>query len=127
MSISYFGGTTLPFIAPITLGTIQLGATIDYAILMTTTYLRNRSTMDKNEAMLTTLNYCGTSILISGMCFFAATFGVGLYSQIEMIGSLCTLISRGALISMIVVITVLPSILMIFDKLILKTTKKENV
>ena len=94
---------------------------------MTTTYLRNRSTMDKNEAMLTTLNYCGTSILISGMCFFAATFGVGLYSQIEMIGSLCTLISRGALISMIVVITVLPSILMIFDKLILKTTKKENV
>ena len=61
------------------------------------------------------------------MCFFAATFGVGLYSQIEMIGSLCTLISRGALISMIVVITVLPSILMIFDKLILKTTKKENV
>lgn len=127
MSISYFGGTTLPFIAPITLGTIQLGATIDYAILMTTTYLRNRNTMDKNEAMLTTLNYCGTSILISGMCFFAATFGVGLYSQIEMIGSLCTLISRGALISMIVVITVLPSILMIFDKLILKTTKKENV
>ena len=127
MSISYFGGTTLPFIAPITLGTIQLGATIDYAILMTTTYLRNRNTMDKNEAMLNTLNYCGTSILISGMCFFAATFGVGLYSQIEMIGSLCTLISRGALISMIVVITVLPSILMIFDKLILKTTKKENV
>ena len=127
MSISYFGGTTLPFIAPITLGTIQLGATIDYAILMTTTYLRNRNTMDKNEAMLNTLNYCGTSILISGMCFFAATFGVGLYSQIEMIGSLCTLISRGALISMIVVITVLPSILMLFDKLILKTTKKENV
>lgn len=127
MSISYFKGVTLPFIAPITLGTIQLGATIDYAILMTTTYLRNRSSMDKEQAMLTTLNYCGTSILISGMCFFAATFGVGLYSQIEMIGSLCTLISRGALISMIVVITVLPSILMIFDKLILKTTKKEKM
>lgn len=127
LSISYFGGTTLPFIAPITLGTIQLGATIDYAILMTTTYLSKRNSgMKKDEAMLDTMNFCGPSILISGLCFFAATFGVGLYSDIEMIGSICTLISRGALISMLVVIMVLPSILLIFDKLILKTTKKEK-
>lgn len=123
MGISYFSGDTLPFIASIVLGTIQLGATIDYAILMTTNYLdRRRKGKDKKEAMLEVMNYCGVSILISGMCFFAATFGVGVYSNIEMIGSLCALISRGALISMIVVITILPSILLIFDKLILKTT-----
>ncbi len=125
MSISYFGGSTLPFIAPIVLGTIQLGATIDYAILMTTNYLeRRRNGVEKKDAMLDVLNYCGTSILISGMCFFASTFGVGLYSDIEMIGSLCTLISRGALISMAIVIMVLPSTLLIFDKFILKTTLK---
>ena len=123
MGISYFDGTILPFIAPIVLGTIQLGATIDYAILMTTTYLSHRKEgLDKKEAMLVTLNYSGTSILISGMCFFAATCGVGLYSKIEMIGSLCTLISRGAIVSMLVVISVLPAILLIFDKLIMKTT-----
>ncbi len=125
MSVSYFGGVTLPFIAPIVLGTIQLGATIDYAILMTSTYLNKRyQGIEKKEAMLQTLNYCGSAILISGMCFFAATFGVGIYSEIEMIGSLCTLISRGALISVLVVIMVLPSILLIFDKLIIKTTLK---
>lgn len=125
MGISYFGGVTLPFVAPIVLGTIQLGATIDYAILMTTTYLKNRKNIkNKNDAMLETLNYCGTSILVSGMCFFAATFGVGVYSDLEMVGSLCTLISRGAIISMLVVIMVLPSILLIFDKLIIKTTYK---
>ncbi len=125
MSISYFGGVTLPFIAPIVLGTIQLGATIDYAILLTTTYLeKRRKKINKEKAMLETLNYCGTSIFISGMCFFAATCGVGVYSQIEMIGALCTLISRGAIISMLTVITVLPSILLIFDKIILGTTMK---
>ena len=123
MSISYFGDVVLPFIAPIVLGTIQLGATIDYAILMTTNYLeRRRKGMEKQEAMLETMNYCGSSVLTSGMCFFAATFGVGLYSEIEMIGSLCSLISRGALISMFVVIIVLPAVLLIFDKIILKTT-----
>ncbi len=129
MSFSYFNGTVLPFIAPIVLGTIQLGATIDYAILLTTTYLRKRKEkIPKNKAMLETLNYTGNSILISGMCFFAATFGVGVYSKIEMIGSLCALIARGAIISMLVVIMVLPSILLIFDKLIMKTTfnKKEG-
>ena len=126
MSISYFNGTILPFIAPIVLGTIQLGATIDYAILMTTNYLENRKKLDKNDAMLKTLNYTGESIFTSGMCFFAATFGVGLYSKLDMVGTLCSLISRGAIISMIVVITVLPSILLIFDRLINKTVIKKG-
>lgn len=127
MSFSYFGGVVLPFIAPIVLGTIQLGATIDYAILLTTTYLEKRkNNIEKNEAMLETLNYSGNSIFISGMCFFAATFGVGVYSKIEMIGALCSLIARGAIVSMLVVIMILPSILLIFDKLIMKTTLKER-
>ena len=127
MSFSYFSGTVLPFVAPIVIGTIQLGATIDYAILISTTYLENRKTeKNKEKAMLTTLNYAGTSIFISGMCFFAATFGVGIYSDLEMVGSLCALISRGALISMAVVITILPSILLIFDKLIMKTTLRKD-
>lgn len=123
MSASYFSGVILPFVAPIVLGTIQLGATIDYAILMTTNYLKLRKEgLNSKEAMLKTTNYCSTSIFVSGMCFFAATFGVGIYSELEMVGSLCTLISRGAIISMFVVIMVLPSILLVFDKLILKTT-----
>lgn len=127
MSIAYFGNVTLPFVAPIVLGTIQLGATIDYAILLTTTYLKNRRAgMAKKDAILATTNYCANSIFVSGMCFFAATFGVGVYSKLEMVGSLCTLISRGAIISMLVVLTVLPSILITFDSLIMKTTKKEK-
>ena len=123
MSVSYFSGTVLPFVAPIVLGTIQLGATIDYAILLTTTYIENRKKYDKNKAMKLTLDYNGHSIFVSGLCFFAATFGVGVYSKLEMVGSLCTLISRGAIISMIVVITVLPSILLIFDKFVIKERK----
>ena len=127
MSFSYFGGVVLPFVAPIVLGTIQLGATIDYAILMTTNYLeRRKNNMAPKEAMVDTLNYCANSIFVSGLCFFAATFGVGVYSDLEMVGSLCTLISRGAIISMIVVITIVPSILLIFDKLINKTTLKKG-
>ena len=126
MSFSYFGGVVLPFVAPIVLGTIQLGATIDYAILMTTNYLERRKTMAPKEAMVDTLNYCANSIFVSGLCFFAATFGVGVYSDLEMVGSLCTLISRGAIVSMIVVITIVPSILLIFDKLISKTTKRKE-
>jgi len=123
-SFSYFSGTVLPFVAPIVLGTIQLGATIDYAILMTSTYIKNREDgKNREDAMLDTMNYCCNSIFVSGMCFFAATFGVGCYSKLEMVGSLCTLISRGAIISMVVVITILPSILLIFDNLIFKTTK----
>ena len=127
MSISYFTGSVLPFIAPIVLGTIQLGATIDYAILITTTYVNNRKTnKSKKECMINTLNYCGHSVLVSAACFFAATFGVGVYSKIEMIGSICNLISRGAIISMLFVLTILPSILLIFDKLISKTNMKGN-
>ncbi len=123
MSVSYFGGVVLPFVAPIVLGTIQLGATIDYAILLTTNYLKGRSEgKDKKDAMIESMNYCANSIFVSGMCFFAATFGVGVYSELEMVGSLCTLISRGAIISMLVVLTVLPSILLIFDSIIMKTT-----
>ena len=127
LSISYFNGSILPFIAPIVLGTIQLGATIDYAILVTTTYISKRKDgIDKERAIIDTMNYATPSILISGMCFFAATFGVGLYSDIAMIGSICALISRGALISVIVVLTVLPSILLIFDKFIFRDKKKES-
>lgn len=130
MSIPYFMDISLPFVAPIVLGTIQLGATIDYAILMTTTYLKHRQQgIEKKEAMRLTMSNCTSSILVSGLCFFAATFGVGIYSELEMISSLCTLISRGALISMFVVIIVLPSILLLFDGVICKTTiglKKES-
>lgn len=123
MGISYFSGSVLPFVAPIVLGTIQLGATIDYAILLTTNFINLRKQgNNKFEAIEKSLDYCSNSIFVSGMCFFAATFGVGLYSDLEMVGSLCTLISRGAIISMLVVITVLPSILLVFDKLIIKTT-----
>lgn len=124
MSIPYFSGIKLPFVAPIVLGTIQLGATIDYAILLTTTYLENRKIEeDKKQAMINTLTKSTNSILVSGLCFFAATFGVGVYSKLEMISSLCTLISRGAIISMFASIFILPAVLLIFDKIIFKTTK----
>ena len=116
MSFAYFNGNILPFVAPIVIGTIQLGATIDYAILITTNYLKLRKTKNKNDAMIEALNYNGKSVLISALCFFSATFSVGIYSKLEMVGSLCTLISRGAIVSMIVVITVLPAILLIFDR-----------
>ena len=125
VAISYYTGVTLPFIASIVIGTIQLGATIDYAILMTTKYLELRNNgKDKNEAMKETLDSCVSSVFVSGMCFFAATFGVGVYTDIDLIGSICTLISRGAIISMLVVILILPSLLMLFDGLIMKTTYK---
>lgn len=125
MGIPYYTNTTLPFIASIVIGTIQLGATIDYAILITNKYMSARMEgKKKQEAISESLETSIGSIIVSGLCFFGATFGVGAYSKIEMIGSLCTLMSRGAIISMVVVITVLPSFLMIFDKLICKTTKK---
>lgn len=123
MGIPYYTGTIIPFIASIVIGTIQLGATIDYAILITTKYVTARKEgMNKKSAIDEALGTSIGSIAISGLCFFGATFGVGAYSKIEMIGSLCTLMSRGAIISMIVVIMVLPSFLMLFDKLICKTT-----
>ncbi|UKI57165.1 MAG: MMPL family transporter [Clostridium sp.] len=121
VAISYYTGVTLPFIASIVIGTIQLGATIDYAILMTTKYLELRNNgKDKYEAMRETLDSCVSSVFVSGMCFFAATFGVGVYTDIDLIGSICTLISRGAIISMLVVILILPSLLMLFDGIIMK-------
>ena len=123
MGVPYFTDTPIPFIASIVIGTIQLGATIDYAILMTTKYLEERKNgVSKKEAIKISLDSSITSIVVSGMCFFGATFGVGVVSTIDMIGSLCTLMARGAIISMIVVIFVLPSVLIIFDKLITKTT-----
>lgn len=130
MGVPYFTGNSIPFIASVVIGTIQLGATIDYAILLTTRYLEERKNdQDKFTAVKIALDNSINSIFVSGMCFFAATIGVGVVSQIDMIGSLCTLIARGAIISMLVVIMIVPSILIIFDKLIIKTTmgfKKGN-
>lgn len=124
MGISYYSGITIPFISSIVIGTIQLGATIDYAILMTNKYIHKRSQdKDKYEAIQYSLNNSASSIFISGMCFFAATFGVGVYSKLELVSSLCNLIARGAVISMIIVIFVLPSLLLLFDSIIIKTTK----
>ena len=125
MGIPYYTHTSLPFVASIVIGTIQLGATIDYAILITTKYKENRlNGMNKKDAIDKALGESVQSIIVSGLSFFAATIGVSIYSKIELIGSLCTLMARGAIISMIVVITLLPAFLIILDKLILKTTMK---
>lgn len=125
MSVSCYRGETIPFVASIVIGTIQLGATIDYAILMTNKYLDARlMRKEKKEAVEYALKSSMKSIIISASCFFAATCGVSMVSKIDMIGSICTLISRGALISMVVVILILPAFLMAFDKLICKTTKR---
>ena len=123
MGIPCYTGTILPFVASIVIGTIQLGATIDYAILITNKYITARKNgMEKKEAVTEALGTSISSIVVSGLCFFGATFGVGVYSKVEMIGSLCSLMSRGAIISMVIVICVLPSFLMLFDKLVCKTT-----
>ena len=123
MGVPFLTNTPIPFVASIVIGTIQLGATIDYAILMTTKYLEERKKgTDKQKAVKIALDSSVSSIIVSGMCFFGATFGVGVISTIDMIGTLCTLLARGAAVSMIVVIFVLPSILLLFDKLITKTT-----
>ena len=123
LGIPCYTGTVLPFVASIVIGTIQLGATVDYAILMTTRYKKERMLRKtKRESIETALSVSMQSIIVSALGFFAATFGVGVYSSIDMISSLCTLMSRGAIISMFTVILILPSMLMIFDKLILKTT-----
>lgn len=124
MAVAYFTGTKLPFIASIVVGTIQLGATIDYAILLSTTYLDERKkTKDKFKAIEDTLSKTVPSVVLSAFCFFAATFGVAAYSKIDMIGSICDLLSRGAIISMITVSLLLPALLIVFDKIIMKTTK----
>ena len=134
MAFPYYMGTELPFVASIVIGTIQLGATVDYAILMTSRYQKERMLrgQTKKDAIAIAHKTSMPSIISSGLSFFAATFGVACYSKVDMIGSICTLLARGALISMCVVILVLPAMLMIFDKVILKTTfgfgkqKQEN-
>lgn len=124
MGIPAFTGTKLPFIAGIVIGTIQLGATVDYAILMTTKYRKARyNGVEKQEAITSALGASMQSVIVSALSFFAATFGVGLYSNVDMIASLCALMARGAIISMFVVIFILPSMFMIFDKIICKTSK----
>jgi hypothetical protein len=123
MGTAYFTGTQLPFIASVVVGTIQLGSTVDYAILMTTRYKHERSSgKDKHESVSIALQTSIKSIIVSALGFFAATIGIGVYSEIGMISSLCILLARGALISMVVVITVLPSMFMLFDKVICKTS-----
>ncbi len=123
MGIPAYTGTVLPFIASIVIGTIQLGATVDYAILMTTRYKKERSKgKDKKKSVYIALSTSMKSIMVSAMGFFAATVGVGLYSKMDMISSLCILMSRGAIVSMFTVILLLPSMFMLFDKLICKTS-----
>lgn len=134
MAVPYYSNTSIPFIASVVIGTIQLGATVDYAILMTTRYKKERRNgAAKKDATLIALDTSMMSIIGSALSFFAATIGVALYSDIDMISSICMMLSRGAIISMFVVICILPSMYMIFDKLIINTSigfkpkNKENV
>lgn len=123
MGIPYFTHTQIPFIASVVIGTIQLGATVDYAILMTTRYKKERSQgLAKKDAIQTALAASIPSIIVSALGFFAATFGVGCIASVDMIGSLCTLMARGAIISMFVVIFILPSLFVLCDKLIINTS-----
>ena len=123
MGVPYWRGTSMPFVSSIVIGTIQLGATIDYAILLTTKYIEERRKgKDKKEAVEESITSSVSSIFVSAMCFFAATFAVFAISKIDMISSLCLLMARGAIISMLVVMFVVPSVLLMFDKLIIKTT-----
>ena len=124
MGIPFYMGTTLPFVASIVIGTIQLGSTVDYAILMTTRYKRERSQgRSKYDAVTIAHRASAQSIMVSAFSFFAATVGVGLLSNIDMISSLCILMARGAIISMVVVVLILPSMFMVFDKVIVKTSR----
>lgn len=124
MGIPHYTGTVLPFIASIVIGTIQLGATVDYAILMTNRYKRERNHgAGKKDSIITALDVSLPSIIVSALSFFAATFGVGLYSSIDMISALCVLLARGAIISLFVVVFILPAMFMVFDKLIINTSK----
>ena len=124
LGIPYLTGTTIPFVASIVIGTIQLGSTVDYAILMTSRYETERgSGKSKKESIQIAHRASMKSIIVSAISFFAATFGVGVYSNIDMISSLCSLMARGALISMVVVLCVLPSMFMVFDKIICRSSK----
>ena len=123
LCLPYYFGQQLPFVGPILISTIQLGATVDYAILLTTRYKQNRLVgKDKKEAVRLAVSSAAQSILVSGMGFFAATYGVGLYSNIDVISSMCRLIARGALLSVAVVVLLLPAMLLLLDKLIVRST-----
>ena len=125
LGISHLTGTHLPFIAPICISTIQLGATVDYAILMTTRYKTERmGGKNKHDAILIALSTSIPSIIVSSTGLFVATLGVAIYSNIDMISAICMLLARGAIISMAIVILVLPALFMLFDKLICNTTKE---
>ncbi len=124
MCLPYYLHATIPFISSVVIGTIQLGATVDYAILMTTRYRKERfAGASKKEAISIALSTSIPSVIVSALGFFAATFGVGMYSTVDMIGSLCTLMARGAIISMVVVIFILPSFFVLCDKIIVHTSK----
>ncbi len=123
MGMSFYLNQTLPFIASVCIGTIQLGATVDYAILMTTRYKTERlAGHNKTESAQIALSTSIHSVITSALGFFAATAGVGFYSSADMVGSICGLLGRGALVSMVIVIFILPSMYMLFDKLICRTT-----
>ena len=123
LCIPYYTGTELPFVGPVLISTIQLGATVDYAILMTTRYKQNRlSGMDRKEAVERAVASSAQSILVSGFGFFAATYGVGLYANVDIISSMCRLIARGALLSVAVVLFLLPAVLLLLDRIIVHTT-----
>lgn len=128
LCIPYYTNTTLPFVGPILISTIQLGATVDYAILMTTRYKQARhGGRDKKAAIGEAVASSAQSVLVSGIGFFAATFGVGLYSNVDIISSMCQLIARGALCSVVVVLFLLPALLLAMDTLIVHTTRKMKV
>ena len=123
LGLPHFLGQSLPFIAPICISTIQLGATVDYAILMTTRYKAERlAGKEKRPAVITALSTSIPSIIVSGMGLFAATFGVAIYSDIDIISSMCMLIARGAIVSMLCVILILPALLLLCDRLVCATT-----
>lgn len=123
LGLPHFLGQSLPFIAPICISTIQLGATVDYAILMTTRYKAERlAGKEKRPAVITALSTSIPSIIVSGMGLFAATFGVAIYSDIDIISSMCMLMARGAIISMLCVILILPALLLLCDRLVCATT-----
>ena len=123
MSVPYYQGKEVVFVASIVIGCIQLGATVDYAILMTSRYQKERGLgKSKKESIAIAHKTSMKSIVISGCSFFAATFGVGLYTQVDMIGSITNLLSRGAVISTLVVLFILPAMFMIFDSLICHTS-----
>ena len=123
LCIPYYTSTALPFVGPILISTIQLGATVDYAILMTTRYKQNRlGGMEKRQAVEKAVSSAAQSVLVSGLGFFAATYGVGLYSNVDIISSMCRLIARGALLSVAVVLLLLPAMLLLLDKVIVRTT-----